>query len=93
MPAGIPSRGVDFGLDGLTGARNGLVSYIHFSTELLFSEDVAFTDGDVLQLNNGVIYPSDSLTGCFEPLTDMLGLDALYLGIMAETIHLPLTHK
>ena len=94
VPAGIPSRGVDFGLDGLTGARIGAANYIHFSTELLFSEDVAFTDGDVLQINNGVIYTNDSLTGCFEPLADMLGLDALYLGgIMPETYHLPLIQK
>ena len=91
VPAGIPSRGVDFGLDGLTGARNGEEDSLHFSTELLYSGGVAFTDGDVLRFNNGVIFTNPDLVGCFEPRTQMLGLDALYLAeILAETIHLPL---
>lgn len=36
VPAGIPSRGVDFGLDAVTCDRAGNREGIHFSTEILY---------------------------------------------------------
>jgi hypothetical protein len=92
VPAGLPSRGVDFGLDALTSLRSVNRNFIHFSTEILFSNEVSFTDGDVLRFNYGVIYTNPDLVGCFEPKARMLGLDALFLGdISASTTYLPYT--
>ena len=77
VPAGIPNRGVDFGLDAVAGHRNGMRELIHFSTELLFSGEPGFTDGDVLKLGNGVILSNEDLIRCFEPVANFLGIDAL----------------
>ncbi|MGD8967944.1 MAG: hypothetical protein PVI07_10595, partial [Anaerolineae bacterium] len=81
VPAGIPDRGVDFGLDAATTNRAGERELIHFSTEILFTGQVPFTDGDVLKLGNGVILTNNDLTGCFEPHADDLGLDALFMNL------------
>jgi hypothetical protein len=75
VPAGIPSRGVDFGLDAATASRMGAL--IHFSTELLYDGQVAFSDGDVIEIGNGVAISNADLIACFEPMADFLGLDAL----------------
>jgi hypothetical protein len=77
VPAGIPLRGVDFGLDAVTAHRNGDRSLIDFSTEILYSDTLNFTDGDILKFNNGVITVNQELISCFEPKADFLGLDAL----------------
>jgi hypothetical protein len=91
VPAGIPDRGVDFGLDALTSIRTIGNAFIHFSTEILYANKVNFTDGDVLLFDNGLVYTNASLVGCFEPNANMLGLDALYLGnIPTNSIYLPL---
>ena len=78
VPAGIPNRGVDFGLDAVTAARDG--AQIRFSTEILYAGDqISFTDGDVLVFGNGVVERTNSdLIICFEPVADFVGLDALY---------------
>jgi hypothetical protein len=90
VPAGIPDRGVDFGLDAVTSIRTSGDGFIHFSTELLYENDTNFSDGDVLLYDNGLVYTNPNLVGCFEPKTDMLGLDALYLGnISTNSIYLP----
>ena len=85
VPAGLPSRGVDFGLDGFSArsrdaekAREASL----FSTEILFwppDGSVSFTDGDVLNMGDGVAYTNEDLLDPFEPRTTELGLDALFL--------------
>jgi len=95
VPAGIPDRGVDFGLDAATGDRAGDKGWIHFSTELLYEDEFSFTDGDVLKYGNGVIHTNPSLVLCFEPKADFLGLDALHMAIVRLSIrvYLPTTLK
>ena len=78
VPAGIPVRGVDFGLDAVTDARIPEGQLMLFSTELLFDGEPSFTDGDILQAGNGVVVKNSDLVACFEPKTKELGLDALY---------------
>jgi hypothetical protein len=79
VPAGIPNRGVDFGLDAVTCDRAGNRENIHFSTEILYKREPSFTDGDVLLILNGVVYTNKDLVHCFEPKSNFLGLDALYI--------------
>lgn len=81
VPAGIPDRGVDFGLDAVTADRSGNRQLIHFSTEILYRGELAFSDGDVLLLGDGVVCTNGDLTACFEPKTKELGLDALSLAL------------
>ncbi len=79
VPAGIPTRGVDFGLDALTADRTGDRKLIHFSTEILFEGRPAFTDGDILLLGNGVVRTNEDLLLPCEPRAAFLGLDALFV--------------
>jgi len=79
VPAGIPNRGVDFGLDAVTCDRAGNRENIHFSTEILYKREPSFTDGDVLLILDGVVYTNKDLVHCFEPKSSFLGLDALYI--------------
>lgn len=81
VPAGLPNRGVDFGLDAATTSRAGSKEQIRFSTEILFDDEVGFTDGDVLRFGNGIAIPHLDLVRCFEPLANFLGLDALHLDL------------
>ena len=85
VPAGIPSRGVDFGLDAVTADRVGTLRWVnHFSTEILFDGEPGFTDGDVLQAGGGVVVENYDLIGCFEPRVRELGLDALSVNLPDE---------
>jgi len=85
VPAGIPSRGVDFGLDAATADREGTLLWVnHFSTEILFDGEPSFTEGDVLQAGGGVAATNLDLIGCFRPATKELGLDALSIGLPEE---------
>ncbi|MBC7236043.1 MAG: hypothetical protein H5T69_09385 [Chloroflexi bacterium] len=79
VPAGLPQRGVDFGLDAVTAATAvSRVPPIYFSTEILYrGERTPFTDGDVLLRGNGVVAYNEDLIRPFEPKVDFLGLDAL----------------
>ena len=70
VPAGIPERGVDFGLDAVTKGEN-----IEFSTEILY--ELSLTDGDVLLQGDGVTIQNIELIQSFEPNVEELGLDAL----------------
>lgn len=87
IPAGVPSRGVDMGLDAFAVARDivretGEVPRrfrILFSTEINYLDPPPFTDGDVLALGGGIAIPHPALTKPFFPATAFLGLDALYL--------------
>jgi hypothetical protein len=81
VPAGIPMRGVDFGLDAVASGRTGDKEHIVFSTEILYEDRVSFTDGDVLQYGNGVVLTNEELIRCFEPKALFVGLDALYAPI------------
>jgi len=93
VPAGIPSRGVDFGLDAV--ASPAMVTRrppIYFSTEILYRGETSFTDGDVLSMGNGVITPNESLIKPFAPAADFLGLDALDIGGGDEVAEPRITH-
>jgi hypothetical protein len=95
VPGGLPSRGVDFGLDAVTADRLGTRTSILFSTELLYEGKLVFTDGDVLRLDNGVVHANEELINCFEPKASFLGLDALYADIQAPAfdVYLPLVMR
>jgi len=84
VPAGIPDRGVDFGLDAVVADRTGNGEQIHFSTEILYRGWPSFTDGDVLLFGNGPVCTNNDLVLCFEPATKELGLDALSIAISEE---------
>ncbi len=77
VPAGIPSRGVDFGLDAVASDRSGDAKRVIFSTSILFGGKPSFTDGDLLRFNNGVVVPNATLLKPFAPKAPFLGLDAL----------------
>jgi len=74
VPAGIPERGVDFGLDAVTLDKE---ENIEFSTEILYEDTLSFTDGDVLLQGDGVVLHNASLIKAFELKVKELGLDAL----------------
>lgn len=83
VPAGLPQRGVDFGLDGVATPRAAELARqkLYFSTEILFEEKAfAFTDGDVLRLGDGIAITNWDLIKPFSPAADFLGLDALSAG-------------
>ncbi|MCL7453657.1 MAG: hypothetical protein M8467_11490 [Anaerolineae bacterium] len=84
VPAGIPVRGVDFGLDAVVTDRSGSLDLIHFSTEILFEGEPGFNDGDVLKTGNGVVVSNADLVACFEPMARFLGLDAMSVNIPTE---------
>jgi len=80
VPAGLPTRGVDFGLDAVA-ANNALADQpiILFSTEILYRGERTFTDGDVLLMGDGVKALNEDLIAAWHPRADFLGLDALWL--------------
>jgi hypothetical protein len=80
VPAGLPLRGVDFGLDAVVGPRDPerALKALWFSTEILYEgEKTPFTDGDALRLSNGVVRTNWDLIQPFHPAANFLGLDAL----------------
>ncbi len=84
VPAGIPDRGVDFGLDAVTAGRDGKRELIRFSTEILYEGEPAFSDGDVILIRDAVTCTNWDLIRCFEPKTSELGLDALSIAARGE---------
>jgi hypothetical protein len=74
VPAGIPNRGVDFGLDAVSLFKEQISI---FSTEILYEDRLNFTDGDVLLQGDGVELYNKDLINAFEPRVKELGLDAL----------------
>ena len=84
VPAGIPERGVDYGLDAIACDRSGNRQSIQFSTEILYRGQPAFTDGDLLHYGNGVGRTNEELVRCFEPRAGFLGLDAISIGQRVE---------
>lgn len=85
VPAGIPNRGVDFGLDAFASRSRDIEKAREaglFSTEILYwppDGSLSFTDGDVLEVADGIAYINEDLIKAFEPRTTELGLDALYM--------------
>jgi hypothetical protein len=78
VPAGLPSRGVDYGLDAVMCPRYvNDNKYVYFSTEILNVGEPAFTDGDLLLMGNGVVIPNSTLIMNFNPRSNFLGLDAV----------------
>jgi hypothetical protein len=81
VPAGIPVRGVDFGLDGIatrrTEDKEAALAGLRHSSEILFWGEPGFTDGDVLDLGGAVITLNETLVNPFHPAADFIGLDAL----------------
>jgi hypothetical protein len=88
VPAGLPARGVDFGLDAIAASRNGDIRTIRFSTEILYRKTPAFTDGDVLKKGDGIEYLNSALVSPFEPYARFLGLDALHVNLPATATRL-----
>lgn len=80
VPAGIPKRGVDFGVDAITTSRGGSRPLSRFSTEILYRGELGFTDGDVLRAVTGAVEIKHAdLVNRYEPAADFLGLDALHM--------------
>lgn len=91
IPAGIPARGVDFGVDAITSNREGSRKHLIFSTEILYRRRPApFSDGDLLRLGGTVAIKHETLVSPLEPAADFLGLDAVSLTdrVIAEVPHL-----
>ncbi len=81
LPAGIPSRGVDWGLDAYTFGE-GLQSrgaMELFSTEIVGEAEGPFTDGDALGVGPVVVAKNFELLKSLTPATFDLGLDALHM--------------
>jgi hypothetical protein len=96
VPAGLPARGVDFGLDAVAASRSEDIRSLRFSTEILFRKEPAFTDGDVLKKGDGIEYLNGALVAPFEPYAKFLGLDALYINFLPTATrpgYLPLVLK
>jgi hypothetical protein len=81
VPAGIPVRGVDFGLDAVTTDRAGTRPSIRYSTEILYQGQVSFNDGDVLRIGNGVVAVHKDWIDCFAPKASFVGLDAHHASV------------
>ncbi|MCC7352198.1 MAG: hypothetical protein IT330_00470 [Anaerolineae bacterium] len=83
IPAGIPARGVDFGLDATAVRCEGVTNLPDFSTEIGYYDDppdilpIRFTDGDVLAFGGSVRTINNDLIKAFEPRARNLGLDGL----------------
>ena len=78
LPAGLPKRGVDYGLDAYTPAYDQIEQ---IAIELLSIEiqarDGAFSDGDALQPGPSIYLNSKALINSLEPRDSDMGLDAL----------------
>ncbi|MFQ5341875.1 MAG: hypothetical protein ACE5F6_10060 [Anaerolineae bacterium] len=78
IPAGLPDRGVDFGLDAISSDRRGDRNTLGLSTEIRYQDSgTSFTDGDVLAFGGSIRTLNGDLVTPFEPRARMLGLDAL----------------
>lgn len=87
VPAGIPMRGVDFGLDAVAAEREP--ERIWFSTEILHEGEKRFTAGDIILAGGGIVLRNTELTPCFEPMALYLGLDALSVAETSVTPDCP----
>jgi hypothetical protein len=81
VPAGLPSRGVDFGLDAVAAGRVGQVDPLVFSVEVSRFAEPALGEADLLGRLLGWRIPGVDLTFGFEAKSSPLGLDALSLPV------------
>jgi len=92
LPAGIPIRGADFGLDaytlGLDPRTNGVSELI--STEVDGRARQSFTDGDALTPGPTLRYKNFTLLKSLTPPTFDLGLDALHLDLGEQACASPI---
>lgn len=95
VPAGIPARGVDFGLDAFSASRMTDFNTGYFSTEILHQGKLTFSDGDILRSGNGIYMKDADLVKSFEPLAEFLGTDALFIHFrtMKSDRYLPIILK
>ncbi len=90
VPADIRDGGVDFGLDAFAAysrAEKGALKQGFFSTEILYNDPEgmgSFTDGDDLEVGDGIFKTNGDLIAAFDPRVDELGLDALSLPVLGE---------
>ncbi|MCW5853819.1 MAG: hypothetical protein KIT87_27375 [Anaerolineae bacterium] len=79
IPGGIPTRGVDFGLDAFAVRCDGERDTVRFSTEIVYRDDptLAFSDGDLLKLGGAVLMRNKDFVQAFEPQANHMGLDAV----------------
>ncbi len=89
LPAGIPTKGVDYGLDALTVYSTTGSPITGFSSDargqrVIFSSEISsldknrpFTDGDILTLGGVVVAKNFDLIKEFEPVVKEVGLDTL----------------
>lgn len=79
VPAGIPHRGVDFGMNAVALLYDPVekIDRLLFSTEIIGFPPPAFSDGDVLLKGDGIVFHNLDLIAAFEPSAKNLGLDAL----------------
>jgi hypothetical protein len=86
VPADVRDGAVDFGLDAVTTNRSGDVEQTRFSTEILYQNKLSFSDGDVLNYDNGIAFTNKGLIQSFEPLADFLGLDAFHSVVVEQPV-------
>lgn len=82
VPAGIPSRGIDYGVDALSAQRRRSARHratIRYSPEIMFHGATPFQDADVLRFANGIVYSGVMLATPFEPPATLVGTDAVYI--------------
>lgn len=78
LPAGIPDRGVDYGLDAYTPAFDSIeqVPITLVSIEIQ-ARDKTYSDGDVLSPGPAIYLRNKDLIASLEPRDSDMGLDAL----------------
>lgn len=83
LPAGIPARGADFGLDAYTLGQDPETGGVEelISTEIIGRGRMPFTDGDALLPGPVLQYKNIQLLKSLTPPTEDLGLDALHLDL------------
>ncbi|MEE9452835.1 MAG: hypothetical protein V3V13_00440 [Paracoccaceae bacterium] len=86
LPAGLPLRGVDYGLDAYTPGYDRIEqqSMELFSIEVN-AKDNSISDGDALMVGPGIYLKDKDLIANFEPLDSDMGLDALAARIGRES--------
>ena len=78
LPAGIPSKGVDYGLDAYTPALDPITlkPMELFSIEIP-AKSATFSEGDILTTGPNIFLRNADLLAAFGPLDNDMGLDAL----------------
>lgn len=85
LPSGLPSNGVDYGLDAYTPAVDPIeqVPIELFSIEIQ-AKDGSISDGDALTVGPGLFLRNKDLIASLEPRDTDMGLDALAAGTTVQ---------